>query len=70
MDRHTRHPHPPRKCDLCDRPMHLLGTVSAVGRRAGRRVYKCTACGYATADAVERRVRPDLIDAPTSEAAT
>jgi hypothetical protein len=53
MDLPARHQHPLRKCDLCDRPMHLLGTLSALGSHPGQRVYKCTECRYATADEVE-----------------
>lgn len=50
MDLHTRRQHLPRKCDLCDRPMHLLGTLPPSARHPGQHIYKCTECKYATAD--------------------
>jgi hypothetical protein len=46
-------PPPPRQCDICRAPMVLLSTLPAVGHFPLKRVYKCSACLYATADTVE-----------------
>jgi hypothetical protein len=43
----------PQKCDICEAPMVLVSTLAAMGTFPMQRIYKCTACKFATAVTVK-----------------
>ena len=43
----------PQKCHICESPMVLISTLAAIGTFPMQRIYKCTACKFATAETVK-----------------
>jgi hypothetical protein len=43
----------PQKCHICEAPMVLMSTLAAIGTFPMQRIYKCTACKFATAETVK-----------------
>jgi hypothetical protein len=43
----------PQKCHICEAPMVLMSTLGAIGTFPMQRIYRCTACKFATAETVK-----------------
>jgi hypothetical protein len=43
----------PQKCDICEAPMVLVGTLVVMGTFPMQRIYKCMACQFATAETIK-----------------